>query len=281
MPYLMAKDVRSIEDQFVNLLWDIPGDKETKQRFFERMKVVVPRTNYSTMWQRLVERLDRASAGEAVFDCLLQFAEDRLKSLLEEAMQDNNVSIRDSDHAIVCDLFFNNGNLRRIGELLVEYIEDRGLHSLLDTIGGNRLSQPSDEPELYDVALSYAGEDRGYVDLVATQLRNMGIRLFYAEFERADLWGKDLYVYLDDVYRKLARYCVMFLSENYAGKEWPSHERASAQARAFQEPKEYILPVRLDDTEIPGIRPTTSYLDARILSPEDIAKTILKKCTGS
>ncbi len=49
----------------------------------------------------------------------------------------------------------------------------------------------------------------------------------------------------------------MFLSRNYAAKLWTNHEREAAQARAFRENEEYILPIRLDDTEIPGILQTT------------------------
>jgi hypothetical protein len=68
------------------------------------------------------------------------------------------------------------------------------------------------------------------------------------------LFGKNLYTHLSDVYQNQARYCVMFLSKHYAKKAWTNHEREAAQARAFREHEEYILPVRLDDTEIPGMR---------------------------
>ena len=62
----------------------------------------------------------------------------------------------------------------------------------------------------------------------------------------------------------------MFLSEHYARNLWTNHERENAQARAFQENHEYILPVRLDDTEIPGILPTVGYLDLRSMTIEEI-----------
>jgi hypothetical protein len=79
----------------------------------------------------------------------------------------------------------------------------------------------------------------------------------------ADLWGVDLYNYLDDVYRKRARFTIVFISQNYAAKAWTSHERQSAQARAMNEAGPYLLPVRIDDAELPGLRPTVSYIDAR------------------
>ena len=129
----------------------------------------------------------------------------------------------------------------------------------------------------YDVCLSFAGEDRDYVRAVAEQLRQRGIRVFYDEYEQVQLWGKDLYTHLDDVYRNAARYCVLFVSEHYARKLWTNHERASAQARALSENQEYILPARLDDTDLPGLRPTVGYVDLRNLSPGDLVDLISRK----
>src|SRR5947208_10369623 len=115
----------------------------------------------------------------------------------------------------------------------------------------------------YDVAISFAGEDRAIVEQLANLLKAEGLSVFYDNWNKADLWGRDLYQHLDEVYSKKARFCVMFLSAEYAAKAWTNHELKSAQARAFQENEEYILPVRFDDTVIPGIRETVGYLDLR------------------
>ena len=69
----------------------------------------------------------------------------------------------------------------------------------------------------------------------------------------------------------------MFISKYYKERLWTSHERESAQARAFESSEEYILPVRLDDTEIPGIRKTTGYINLNSIGPEDLAYKIAKK----
>lgn len=129
----------------------------------------------------------------------------------------------------------------------------------------------------YDVALSFAGEDRNYVEKVAEVLKEMGIQVFYDKYGKIDLWGKNLYTHLDDVYQNKSKYCVMFISKNYKEKLWTSHERESAQARAFESREEYILPARLDDTEIPGIRKTTGYINLDSISPENFAYKIAKK----
>lgn len=129
----------------------------------------------------------------------------------------------------------------------------------------------------YDVCLSFAGEDRPYVSQVAEGLKAAGVRVFYDRDMEAELWGQDLYAYLDDLYRNRARYCVMFISRHYAKKVWTNHERQSAQARAFKENTAYILPARFDATEIPGDRPTTGYLDIRRRTPAAVATKVLEK----
>ena len=134
----------------------------------------------------------------------------------------------------------------------------------------------------YDVALSFAGEDRKYVNAVATHLQACNIKVFYDLFEQVDLWGKNLYTHLDEVYRNKARFCVMFISENYQKKDWTNHERESAQARAFfQENEDYILPARFDDTEIPGVRPIVGYINLRDYTPKQFAQLCKLKLDSS
>lgn len=129
----------------------------------------------------------------------------------------------------------------------------------------------------FDVALSFAGEDREYVGKVAHMLTKMGIQVFYDKYERVTLWGKDLYVHLMDIYQHKSRYTVIFCSKHYAEKLWAKHELKSAQARAFELSKEYILPARFDNTEIPGILDTTSYVDLNEYTPEEFAELVKEK----
>jgi hypothetical protein len=135
--------------------------------------------------------------------------------------------------------------------------------------------------EHYDVALSFAGEDRSYAETLAERLRGSDLRIFYDEYEQASLWGKNLYSHLSEVYQHKARYCVVFLSRHYREKLWTRHELQSAQARAFSENREYILPVRLDDTEIPGILGTVAYVDMRRISVEKLFLLVLEKLRDS
>lgn len=129
----------------------------------------------------------------------------------------------------------------------------------------------------YDVCLSFAGEDRNYVRRVANALKSRGIRIFYDEYAQVDMWGKDLYVHLDEIYQNTARFCVLFASKHYAKKVWTNHERQSAQARAIRQHSEYILPAKFDDTQIPGLRPTIVYIDLRNMTSDRLADMIIEK----
>ena len=132
----------------------------------------------------------------------------------------------------------------------------------------------------YDVALSFAGEDRSSAEALAVCLKSRGIKVFYDMYEQANLWGKDLYVHLHEVYRQRARFCVLFASSHYVRKVWTSHERQAAQARAFREKgSEYILPIRLDDSEIPGLPETIGYVHIR-MGIDKICELLVEKISS-
>jgi hypothetical protein len=136
-------------------------------------------------------------------------------------------------------------------------------------------------PGSYDVALSFSGEDRPYVAQVAAELRVEGVTVFYDADEQAALWGEDLYVYLDKIYRRAAHYCVMFISKSYAERLWTTHERMSLQARDFINAHDgSVLPARFDGTEIPGLMPRIAYVDLRNMSPKELASLIAEKVLG-
>jgi hypothetical protein len=52
----------------------------------------------------------------------------------------------------------------------------------------------------YDVALSFAGEDRVIAQRLAEALAARGIRIFFDEYEKARMWGRNLYDFLAEVY---------------------------------------------------------------------------------
>jgi len=137
---------------------------------------------------------------------------------------------------------------------------------------------PNELPERFDVALSFAGTERPLAEELATRVRDAGFVVFYDDHYPEQLWGKNLADRFDAIYRKQSRFCVMFVSVEYASRMWTEHERKSAQARALEERgNEYILPIRIDDTELPGLLPTTGYLSLDKYGIERIAEMLVAK----
>jgi hypothetical protein len=129
----------------------------------------------------------------------------------------------------------------------------------------------------FQVALSFAGEDRKVAEQLAKTLRERGVAVFYDEFAKSTLWGKDLYQHLQTIYKDRAQYCVVLVSQHYIKKNWTKHELKQAQARSFSSDREYILPLRLDDTSLPGLAPTIGYLDLRNTTLPQVAVLLLEK----
>ena len=146
----------------------------------------------------------------------------------------------------------------------------RSTWSLVDVIE-NRMAKQ------YEVALSFSGQQREYVRRVAEALRAAKVLLFYDEFEEASLWGKDLTEHLHHVYSESAKYCVIFISQEYVEGMWTTHEKRSAFEAALANNQEYILPARFDDSKLTGLPATTAYLDCRTRTPDDLAGVILRK----
>ena len=125
--------------------------------------------------------------------------------------------------------------------------------------------------------LSFAGEQRSYVEEVAKGLKARGVSVFYDRFETTQLWGKHGAEEFHDVFARRAAYVVMFISRAYAAKVWPTHERKSALSRMVHEDDVYVLPVRFDDTPVQGLLDDLIYLQAADYRPVELAKLIAEK----
>ncbi len=132
----------------------------------------------------------------------------------------------------------------------------------------------------YDVCLSFAGQDRDYVEKVAAILKENDIKVFYDKFEQVGLWGKDLGVHFDYIYGRAAKYFIPFISVHYKERAWTEYEVKTAISRAIENREDYILPARFDDTKIDGIRSSVGMMDLRKYSTEEFAEIILQKIRG-
>jgi hypothetical protein len=140
-------------------------------------------------------------------------------------------------------------------------------------------SEP-DSVRRYQVAISFAGEDRLIAQQIAENLTQRGIEIFYDGYEEASLWGNNLYDYLTDLYNNQADYCVVLVSRHYTTKIWTRVERQAAQARQLLD-HDYILPILIDDATPLGMLATTAYIDLRKTSVDAVCETIAVKLSQS
>lgn len=162
----------------------------------------------------------------------------------------------------------------------------REFSTLMDRFYGNEIeiSNTTKKKELkkykYDVAISFAGEQRGYAEKLADQIRKSGLAVFYDGYQQDTIWGKDQSVFFQEVYYKESRWCIMLISKDYVTKKWPAFEAKNAIARQIDQFGDYILPVKFDETVVVGLPPQIAYQDGTKMTPEQIATLFLKKFQG-
>ena len=129
----------------------------------------------------------------------------------------------------------------------------------------------------WDVALSFDGAQRNYVEQVAEALTAQGVRCFYDADEQIELWGKYLVEELPAIYGEQAAAVVVFVSGEYAARDWTRLERRAALERAARERREFVLPARFDDTALPGLPKGMVAIDLRTRTPKQFASMIADK----
>jgi len=143
--------------------------------------------------------------------------------------------------------------------------------------GGDGAGPGAEHVWQWDVALSFAKAQRSYVSQVATALQARGVRCFHDADEEIELWGKYLPEELSAIYGEQAAAVVVFVSAEYAERDWTRLERRAALDRAVRERREYVLPARFDDTPLPGLLPGLAAVNLRGRSPEQFAHVIAVK----
>jgi hypothetical protein len=133
----------------------------------------------------------------------------------------------------------------------------------------------------YDIAVTFAGEDRSFVKAVVSILQANEVVVFYDEDDASLLLGEDLTEFFPRLYEEQARFAAMFISRHYAAKPWTRLERRSVLTRAMKQETPYVLPVRLDATELPGLRSSVGFIDANRFGADGVAEVLLQKLSGS
>jgi hypothetical protein len=102
----------------------------------------------------------------------------------------------------------------------------------------------------FDVALSFAGENRELARYVADQLESLDVRVFYDKSFEINFLGGVWSAQFERIFQRDSRYVVCLLDSHHREKIWPTFERECFAPRV---PDAEVLPIYLDDTVFPGI----------------------------
>jgi hypothetical protein len=102
----------------------------------------------------------------------------------------------------------------------------------------------------YDVALSFAGENRELAKHIANQLGELDVPVFYDQAFEANFLGKAWAKKFKEIFADESRYVVVLLDKYHADKIWPTFEREHFSPRVADE---HVIPIYLDDTKFVGI----------------------------
>ena len=162
---------------------------------------------------------------------------------------------------------------KKDAELVTQEIED-----FLAEARGQVPTYSVDDYAYYDFALSYASEDREYVQQIASALLQANKRVFFDHHDRPRLLGRKLDQELDTIFSKRSTFCVVFASRHYAAKEWTRRELAAAlecQAR-----RDHIIPIQLDETKLEQLSKNVAYVPAGT-PVHEICRDLLEKLRRS
>lgn len=131
----------------------------------------------------------------------------------------------------------------------------------------------------FRVALSYPGEHRSFVAVVAADLAGQLTveKVFYDRNFVAELARPNLDTYLQQIYQHDAALIVIFLCQDYERKEWCHLEWRVVRELIKQRRDDEVMFVRVGDGEIPGLLSIDGYIDARERTPTEVAKEILRR----
>lgn len=134
--------------------------------------------------------------------------------------------------------------------------------------------------EEFDVCISYARKDADYVLPVVAELRRKGWSVYLDVNRATEVAGLNLPEELIDAYQNAKRCCVLFVSNAYAESDYTKLELRAAMQRAFRDDR-YLIPVRMDDTEMPGVLPGVIWIEGRQRSPKRVAEDLHARLLGT
>lgn len=131
----------------------------------------------------------------------------------------------------------------------------------------------------YDIAVSFAGEQRDYVSKFVEACKARDIAVFYDKDLTNEWWGRNYIREQRKVYGASTRYFVPFISTEYLAKPVPQDEFSAAMMTAVNEGDGYVLPVLWGDVQVPAdlMHPHIHYLKADDYEPGELAEAVARR----
>ena len=102
----------------------------------------------------------------------------------------------------------------------------------------------------FDVAISFAGENRELARFIAESLEQLDVPVFFDEMFEANFLGKTWARQFKEIFSEKSRFVLCLLDQHHLKKIWPTFERELFVPRVEDGS---VIPVFLDDTKFPGI----------------------------
>ena len=163
---------------------------------------------------------------------------------------------------------------------IVEPIRQRILLHLCRSPGANRVldwlsgaSAPSNNMDRPSVFLSHSSKDKLFVGRLATDLKSRGVPVWFDQWELRV--GDSLNEKIEQGISQ-SGWLAVVLSKNSASSDWVQKELRAAQARELRDRNVFVLPIIIDDCEIPLFLLDKLYADFR-MSYEQGLESLLKR----
>jgi hypothetical protein len=210
---------------------------------------------YARIVKPVADAAERSRKSTSFYNCLNNLSEVLIQKKLDDAIYYNQnaglISIEDPSFRL--------------------YLTLADLSELEKSVRVRRTRFP------WDVAVSFAGEQRATVEEFREELNANGYTVFYDFDEQHKLWGENLRRKLGDVYAHDAQYMVVFLSKSYPEKDWTSFELDVGRDAKAKRTNTYLLPIIVDDVNVVGLSKDVGHVDLRKVGVREAAQILMKK----
>lgn len=113
----------------------------------------------------------------------------------------------------------------------------------------------------FHFGISFAESSRRKARSIAHKLKDLGFEVFFDEYYKHEMIGKDGSIYLRNVYSHECRYCIVLISREYDKKDWTNLEREAIQSRELRGERNILIPVLIDQHKPDWLPATRIYHD--------------------